>query len=138
MRERVAILIAASALLIAGASPAFAAPGKSEGAGENRGASADHIAARGAHGDSEMPGLPESAKAWGKRIIDEYGMPFGHLQQCRDDFVADEEVEPLEEGEEPKEPRECPEGLVFPDEPGASAFGMLVFESESGEIVLGI
>lgn len=86
--------------------------------------------------DSE---LPEWAKAYGKRIKDEYGVPFGHLQQCAD-LVDDEpivEAATEDDAEDPKKALEaCPEDLEFPEgENGAKAFWVF---TEPGLLIVGL
>lgn len=146
MRKRTATIIAAAALMIVSAAPALAAPGGIPGPPDNPGG--DHAAARGADADSESTGLPTWAKAYGKRIIDEFGMPYGQLLKCSDDFVADEgetaEESDADEGEAAEESEakfaECPdpEDFEFPDEPGASALGLALFFTESGELIVAL
>ena len=91
-----------------------------------------------------MSKLPAHAKAYGKRIKDHYGIPFGHLQQCAaaavDDDGAvdgDEALDGDEDGEEPKKALEaCPDDLEFPeDENGAKAFWVF---TEEGLLILGV
>lgn len=121
MKQRVATIITIAAMLIVGAAPVLAAPGDDPGAPEDprgeRGVSADHIGGPGDEGDSEVPGLPEWAKAYGKRIIETFGLPYGHLLQCDDDPDAFETCD---------EALQLVGVLDFPDEPGARVFWMTI------------
>jgi hypothetical protein len=112
MRRRIAIMIAVSALVIGGAAPALA--GRPDNPGGDRGVSADHIGLRGGEVGDDIQGPPEWAKAYGKRILDAYGLPYGHLLQCADGaeaFAACEDALAVGEG-----------GTVFPEDPGAMVF----------------
>ncbi len=150
MRQRIATMIAVAALLMVGVAPALAA-GRPDNPGGNRGASADHIGVRdvevGGDVDSETPGPPEWAKAYGWRIIDAFGLPYGQLLKCADD--GEESITP-EESVTPEEP-EGSEGFAscddidpqFPDAPGASAFwnwneGILLLAAEVGSPIVGL
>ncbi|MDK1096043.1 MAG: hypothetical protein QGM47_02065 [Actinomycetota bacterium] len=86
MRQRLITLIAVTALLIGGAVPALAE--KPDWAGEGRGPSAGE--------ETDRRGPPDDAKAYGWRIKDAYGLPFGLLLQCNPDFVPDEVSEGYE------------------------------------------
>ena len=110
MRRRAVILLAIAALLIVAAVPAFAAPGGEPGPPADHVKGADDVEV--AEGDG-MEGPPEWAKAYGWRIKDALGLPYGHLLQCNDDPDAFEAcAEAL-----------LVEGLMFPeDEPGAKMF----------------
>ena len=109
-------MIAVAALLIVAAVPALAANGADHGApgdpGGDRGASTEHISTRGggSEGDHETE-PPEGAKAYGWRIKDTFGLPYGQLLRCA----------------EPETPSgACLTILEFPDFPegedGARAF----------------
>ena len=131
MRQRLITLIAVTALLIGGTVPALA--GRPDNPGGDRGASADHIDVRGENNgdeDGDRRGPPEWAKAYGWRILDAYGLPYGLLKQCNPDFVPDEEGE-VSEGYEAfgvncEDVLEFEDveatGTIWPDEPGAMAF----------------
>ncbi|MEN8114241.1 MAG: hypothetical protein ABFS21_07620 [Actinomycetota bacterium] len=108
--RRVAILIAVAALLIVAAVPAFAAPGGEPGP------PADHV--KGLDNDvaedgDDMEGPPEWAKAYGWRIKNEFGLPYGHLMMCGDEA----ETLPFDAELCPALPLEIP-----PETFGASAF----------------
>ena len=96
MRNRLIVLMATVALLLVGAVPVSAAPGGVPGPPPGHGKSADDAGS----GDVATPdddvkqnGPPEWAKAYGKRIKDAYGIPYGHLQQCIRDAAGDETVD---------------------------------------------
>ena len=141
MRRRLIVLIAVAALLMVGAVPVSAAPGGVPGPPPGHGKSADDVASPDADGDDKGP--PEWAKAYGKRIKDAFGIPYGHLQQCikaadteadinGDESVADEE--------KPKKALEaCPEGDDLPEFPegeqGAKVIWVIV---EPGLLILGL
>ena len=135
MRKQLIVLVAAVALLLVGAVPVSAAPGGVPGPPPGHGKSSDDVVTD--DGDAaKKGGPPEWAKAYGKRIKDFYGIPFGHLQQCAradaavvdgDEGVADEATEGDEEGV--KKALEACDDLpeyVFPDDQsGAKAFYQL-------------
>jgi hypothetical protein len=142
LRKRLIVLFATVALLMVAAVPVSAAPGGIPGPPAGHEKARDDVASDGA--DATVKKLPDWAKAYGKRIKDEYDIPFGHLRQCAG--LADEE--PVAEGDDvvsddkPKKALEaCPEDLAFPDENGAKAFaefaGLLVF-TEDSQLVVGI
>jgi hypothetical protein len=143
MGQRITILAAAVALLIVGAAPAIAAPGGVPGPPEGRGPDKDAVID---HPSVEESNLPPWAKAYGKRIKDEFGIPFGHLQQCAglDDGApvdGDESAEGDEYDEGEEKPRKaleaCPEDFEYPEDTrGAAAFFWAVF-TEAGAVVLG-
>lgn len=124
LRKRLIVLFATVALLMVAAVPVSAAPGGIPGPPAGHEKARDEVAPNG-H-DVTVKTLPDWAKAYGKRIKDYFGVPFGHLQQCA--RVTDEE--PVAEGDdvaaddEPKKALEaCRDGLDFPDgENGAKAF----------------
>lgn len=129
MKRRLIVLMAAVALLMVGAVPASAAPGGVPGPPPGHEKSRDDVAT---DGDAEVSKLPSWAKAYGKRIKDHYGIPFGHLQQCAG--VADGDVvggdDAAGDEDEPKKALEaCPEDLEFPeDQNGAKAFWVFTEE----------
>ena len=148
MRNRLTVLAATVALLLVGAVPVSAAPGGVPGPPPGHGKSADKAVA----GDVATPdgdkkgGPPDWAKAYGWRIKDAFGIPFGHLQQCAgvadgdgaaeaDEVATGDEVEDgvkkaLEACPDPGE-YEFPEG-----ESGAKAFWVFYevwVMSEEGE-----
>ncbi len=122
MKQRLITLIAVTALLIGGAVPALA--GKPDNPGNDRGASAEHIDVRGEDNgdeDGDRRGPPDGVAAYGWRIKDAYGLPFGLLLQCNPDFVPDTK------DEDAKVWPTCEEALAMGDgatlwELGASAF----------------
>ena len=125
MRQRLITLIAVTALLIGSAVPALA--GKPDSPGNDRGASAEHIDVRGGdNGDEggDRRGPPKTAKAYGWRIKDAYGLPFGLLKQCDPDFLPDEEGG-VSEGYEAFDVT-CGDALElvgdWPEDPGAMVF----------------
>lgn len=119
MRQRVTTIIAVAALLTVGAAPALAAPGGIPGPPPDHVRGADNAIVD--DSDAEMRELPEWAKAYGKRIKDTFGLPFGHLLQCGEDSEAFEA---------------CPEDLEFPEDGhGASAFWIF---TEPGLLIVGL
>ncbi len=140
MKRRLIVLAAAAALLMVGAVPVSAAPGGVPGPPPGHGKSGDDVVVD-SDGDAseEDSKIPDWAKAYGKRIKDEYGVPFGHLQQCAGVVDGDnlpEGEDALTGADEPKKALEaCPENLDFPeDESGAKAF--YVF-TQAGHLILG-
>lgn len=140
MKRRFIVLAAAAALLMVGAVPVSAAPGGVPGPPPGHGKSGDDVVIDSDDDVTEEDSkIPDWAKAYGKRIKDEYGVPFGHLQQCAgvadgDDLPEGDDA--LADGDEPKKALEaCPEDLVFPeDESGAKAF--YVF-TQVGALIVG-
>ena len=132
MGQRIAILAAAVALLIVGAAPAIAAPGGVPGPPEGHGPDKDAVVD---HDSVEDSSLPVWAKAYGKRIKDEFGIPFGHLQQCAG---LDDDGAPVDGEEEPKKALEaCPEDFEYPEDTnGAAAFFLFVF-TDAGAVIVG-
>ena len=132
MKRRLIVLIAVTALLLVGAVPVSAAPGGVPGPPPGHGKAADDAVAD--DGDeADVKGPPEWAKAYGKRIKDAYGIPYGHLQQCAKAAADDGEAEvdgddAVADDEEPKKALEaCDEEWVFPEEmEGAKAFWVYV------------
>lgn len=139
MRKRL-ILLMAAALLALGAAPAVAAPGGVPGPPPDHDKAKDKVVDDEAAGDDEVvveeSTVPDWAKAYGKRIKDAYGVPFGHLQQCAG--VADVDGDDSTVDDDPKQALEaCPTDLEFPeDESGAKAFWVFV-ESEAGLPIVG-
>ncbi len=143
LKKQLIVLLATVALLAVGAVPATAAPGGIPGAPATHEKVKDKPA-KGAEDvvevDDELADakeLPAWAKAYGKRIKDEYGMPYGHLQQCAaasaEDVVGDDNV--LDDKESEKS-LECPEDLDFPeDAQGAKALWIF---TEVGLLVVGV
>lgn len=132
------ILIASASLLLIGAAPVSAAPGGVPGPPANHGSSADHghsadtdVAAP----DGDASNVPDWAKAYGKRIQDEYGMTYGHLQQCAGVSVAEDGDEVSSDDEDSSKTLDCPDNLEFPEETGAKAFWVF---TEEGMLILGI
>lgn len=135
MMKRMIVLMAAAALLMVGAVPVSAAPGGVPGPPPGHEKARDDVAT---DSDGEASKLPSHAKAYGKRIKDYYGVPFGHVQQCAGVVDGDEAVEGDEDGEEPKKALEaCDELPEFevPEENGAKAFWVL---TEAGLLVVGL
>ena len=136
MTRRLVALLAVAALFLLGAAPVSAAPGGVPGPPPDHWKSADNGEVD--DGDGEAKELPAWAKAYGKRIKDMYGMPYGHLQQCARDMDADAEADAEAdgdgEGDENKGPKwhtGCEDLPEFPeDEHGAKAFW--VFNNEDG------
>lgn len=147
LRNRLIVLAAAAALLMVGAVPVYAAPGGVPGppAGHEK----SHEKSHGKNAttpdsesetdvdtdtDTDTSHVPDWANAYGRRIIDEFGMPYGHLQQCADQSAAagDEAPEVDDAPEVDAAPSNgavtCPEEPVaFPeDAPGAKAFWLFV------------
>lgn len=120
------MLIAAAALLLVGAVPVYAAPGGVPGppAGHEKTHGNPHDDATAPQTDDDATGPPEWANAYGRRILEEFGMPYGHLQQCADqsDTTVDQGTEIDDSSDNPN--LTCPEEEVqFPeDSPGAKAF----------------
>lgn len=140
MRRRLIVLMAVAALLMVGAVPVSAAPGGVPGPPPDHWKFADDTVADEDGEDGDVSKLPAHAKAYGKRIKDAYGIPFGHLQQCakaaEGDAVVDGD-EVVDEDESPKKALEaCPEELEFPaDEQGAKAFWVF---AEPGLLIMGL
>lgn len=146
MKQRLVTLLAAAALLVVGAAPALAAPGGVPGPPEGHGRTGSDDAVVADEGEVESK-LPAHAKAYGKRLKDHYGIPYGHLQQCAgiaddgDVSEGDEAVDGDEaaDGDEPRKALEaCPEEgeLVFPEDgQGAKALWIL---TEAGLLVAGV
>jgi len=141
MTRRVVSLFAVAALFLLGAAPVSAAPGGVPGPPPDHWKAADDgdVAA----GDVEAEELPEQAKAYGKRIKDEFGMPYGHVQQCARYLAGDmaKDVD-ADEGEDEKAPKwleaceEMDEPPVLPEgEQGAKAFWVF---TESGMAIQAI
>ena len=122
MRQRLITLIATLALLITGAVPAMAAPGGVPGPPDGHGKKGNDSVVEEAEEDDSK--LPEWAKAYGKRIKDEFGLTYGHLMQCDDEDKASDLC--------PEEALEIPE-----DTHGASAFAIWYFTDEE-VLVLGL
>ena len=150
LSKRLIVLLATVALLMIGAVPVSAAPGGVPGPPPGHEKVKDK-APKVDDGESDVKELPAHAKAYGKRIKDAYGIPFGHLQQCAG--VADEEPEAADATEEDitaeddekvkKALEACPEGLVFPNgETGAKALWEsvepLFVVTEAGLLILGV
>ena len=125
--------------------PVSAAPGGVPGPPAGHEKARDDVASDDADvatdGEEDVSKLPAWAKAYGKRIKDEYGIPYGHLQQCAG--VADVDGDDVDgddataDDDEPKKALEaCPEDLEFPeDEQGAKAFWVF---TEAGMAVMGL
>ena len=120
------LLIATAVLLLVGAVPVYAAPGGVPGPPAGHG-KVDHGAVTTdttvLDVGTDATGVPDWAKAYGKRIQEEYDMTYGHLQQCArmadgsGDEVTDSTETPL------TAPDTCPTDLQFPDGVhGAMAF----------------
>jgi hypothetical protein len=152
MRERLILLTAVVALLVVGTVPASAAPGGVPGPPEGHGPSVDkpRPPKADADGESKDNGPPEWAKAYGWRIQDEFGMTYGHLQQCAraaavDGVEGDAAVESEESGDDDSSKfflDDCPVGEEmpeFPEEPGAKAlWEAFVVATESGMLIVGM
>jgi hypothetical protein len=153
MKNRLIVLFATVALLLVGAVPVSAAPGGVPGPPPGHGKSADDVESGDVEvpdGDVERNGPPEWAKAYGKRIKDALGIPFGHLQQCaraaEGDAAGDsDDVEADDEDGVKKALEACPEAdeYAFPEgESGAKAFWVYYEEifvmSEEGLPILGM
>ena len=126
--RRIVVLLSAAALLAVTAVPVSAAPGGVPGPPANKENAVDHEKPeKDKKAEGETNGPPDWANAYGLRIQEEFGMPFGQLQQCAGVVGA-------EEGEEEGEKAFldlCPGDVEFPEgETGASAFW--VFYTESG------
>lgn len=131
MRKRLIVLLAAIALLLVGAVPVSAAPGGVPGPPPGHGKPADEDIAN-PDTDVDTSSVPDWAKAYGLRIQEEYGMTYGHLQQCAglsDDTNTDvDEVSTVD--------LECPEDLEFPeDDHGAKAFWVF---TQQGMLIVGL
>jgi hypothetical protein len=139
MRNRLIVLVATVALLLVGAVPVSAAPGGVPGPPPGHGKSADNTVAGDVgtpDGEKTKGGPPEWAMAYGKRIKDYYGIPFGHLQQCArapgdeeadGDEIAADDITGAAEDDAKKALEACAElpEYEFPEgEPGAKAFAM--------------
>lgn len=134
MRNRLIVLMATVALLLVGAVPVSAAPGGVPGPPPGHGKSGDNgpadDVATPEDGERE-PGPPEWAPAFGRRIMDTYGIPFGHLQQCiraaDDGDVVDGDDAGYDDQEDVKRSLEYCDDLddyEVPEEPGARAFAV--------------
>jgi hypothetical protein len=141
MTKRLIVLAAAVALLLIGAVPVSAAPGGVPGPPPGHGKSEDKVVAdEEPESEGDETGPPEWAKAYGKRIKDAYGIPFGQLQQCADvDDDGTEDLAPT--GDAPAEDDvtkrldACPADLEFPEgESGAKAFWVF---TEAGALIVG-
>jgi len=141
LRKRLIVLVAAAALLMVGAVPVYAAPGGIPGppAGHEKSHGNPHDAAPAPDDDTEATShVPDWANAYGRRILDEFGMTYGHLQQCANQ--SDETVAPADEDDTGDEAfgnpnLTCPEGeeeqVQFPeDDPGAKAFWLFFLMSK--------
>lgn len=142
------MLMMVAALLVFGAAPAIAAPGGVPGPPP------DHDKAKNKVVDDEVSGdddavvesaMPDWAKAYGKRIKDTYGVPFGHIQQCigsADDVDGDDDGATMDDDEPKKALEACskilfdyPEVAEFPeDQHGAMAFWVF---TENNMIIIG-
>ncbi len=128
LRTRIIVLFAVVSLLLIGAAPVSAGPGGVPGPPEGH----DKAKEKEATEDGETNGPPSWAKAYGKRIQDEFGLTYGQLQQCdrANEDAGDGSVEPSEE------PTDCPADLEFPeDERGAKAFWVF---TEAGLAIVAI
>ena len=144
LSKRLIVLLATVALLMISAVPVSAAPGGVPGPPPGHDKAKDD-APEADDGESETKELPAHAKAYGKRIKDLFGFPYGHLQQCArlaaDEPVEDEAVS--EDDEEKKSLEACMTDPQFPDdERGAKAFfdfnEALFVVTDSGDLVVGI
>jgi hypothetical protein len=138
MSKRLIVLFATVALLMISAVPVSAAPGGVPGPPPGHDKAKDDTPAVD-DDEADVKELPEWAKAYGKRIKDEYGVPFGHLQQCAD-LVDDEPIADAATGDDDDEAKKalesCPEDLEFPeDENGAKAFWVF---TEPGLLIVGL
>jgi hypothetical protein len=145
MTRRVVSLFAVAALFLLGAAPVSAAPGGVPGPPPDHWKAADDGDV--AVGDVEAKELPDWAKAYGKRIKDEFGMPYGHVQQCArylagdmdEDVDADIDADESEDEKAPKWLEACEELEETPVLPegahGAKAFWVSV-STEVGIAVL--
>jgi len=147
MRKRLILLLAAAMLVLFGAAPVYAAPGGVPGPPADHGNHGHNAVTDETDdtGDTVAPGdttshVPDWAKAYGRRIIDEYGMPYGHLQQCAGVTVAPgDEASNADEATD-EAPRgtldACPTDLQFPEVgQGAKAFWLF---TELGKLILGL
>ncbi len=129
--------MAAVALLMIGATPVAAAPGGVPGPPPGHEKSKGEPAEVEEVEDGEIESsVPEWAKAYGKRIKDAYGVPFGHLQQC----AGMDDVDPAEDTDDTEDTKKalenCPEDLEFPEDGnGAKAFWVF---TEDGLAILAI
>jgi hypothetical protein len=130
------VLFATVALLMISAVPVSAAPGGVPGPPPGHDKAKDDVPEVD-DADPAVKELPEWAKAYGKRIKDAYGIPFGHLQQCAglaDDEPAAEDAT-ADDDKVKKALEACPEDLEFPeDENGAKAFWVF---TEIGLVIVG-
>ena len=141
MRNRLIVLTATVALLLVGAVPVSAAPGGVPGPPSGHHKSGDDVVTD----DVETPDAGEKkGNAYGWRIKNEYGIPYGHLQQCirdiageataeGDEAVADDTKSDDGEGGVKKALEACPDSETHPevyvlpqDVFGAAAFWMFV------------
>lgn len=141
------ILLMAAALLVLGAAPAIAAPGGVPGPPPDHDKAKDKVVDDEVAGDEEVvteSAVPDWAKAYGKRIKDAYGVPFGHVQQCIGsiDDVDGDDVDG-DDVDDPKKALEACEDILtefpnvteFPeDESGAMAFWVF---TESNLLIVG-
>lgn len=134
------ILLAAAALTLIGAAPVSAAPGGVPGPPADHGKSVDHKVKTADDGEEPTSNVPDWAKAYGKRIIDEFGTTYGHLQQCAgvasdsDDSDADQVSDT--DGDASRPNLECPVDLEFPED-GNGAVGFWVF-TQMGTVIVGL
>ncbi len=138
LRTRLIVLFAAVALMMAGAVPAIAGPGGVPGPPPGHEKNKDDVVVDDdvvvEDEEEEKNGPPEWANAYGKRIKDEYGITYGHLQQCAglDEEPVVDEGEPIPS----TELDDCPEDLEFPEDAnGAKAFWLF---TEAGMLIVGI
>lgn len=139
LNKRLIVLFATIALLMISAVPVSAAPGGVPGPPPGHDKAKDLTPDVVEEEEADTNELPEWAKAYGKRIKDEYGVPFGHLQQCAD-LVDDEPIAETAtevDTENPKKALEaCPDDLEFPEgENGAKAFWVF---TEPGLLIVGL
>jgi hypothetical protein len=136
------ILIAASVLLVVGATPVLAAPGGVPGPPAdhgNHGKQDTEVVAP--DGDGTTSNVPDWAKAYGRRIQDEYGMTYGHLQQCAKTTDSSDDTQPVDLSTATDDGSvttltACPEDLQFPEDgQGAKAFWVF---TEQGMLILGL
>lgn len=147
LRKQLIVLFATVALLMISAVPVSAAPGGVPGPPPGHEKAKDD-APDVDDGETGVKELPTWAKAYGKRIKDAYGIPFGHLQQCAgigdgddvatdDAAVGDDDAEG-DEGDKVKKALEAcpdPDTYEFPEgENGAKAFWVF---TEIGLLIVG-
>jgi hypothetical protein len=134
LRKRLVVLATAATLLMAAAVPAYAAPGGVPGPPPDHEVSHGnpHQDATTPDADGETSHVPDWAPAYGRRILDEFGVTYGHLQQCTDQSAATGD-EATDIDDSPGNPNlTCPEEEVqFPeDAPGAKAFWLFFLLSK--------